>query len=44
MTRLRSVTTRPIVAAISSVAQPRIAPTSAAAGARSKNGYMRAIR
>ena len=32
MTRLRSVTTRPIVAAISSVAQPTIAPTSAAVG------------
>ena len=44
MTRLRSVTTRPIVAAISSVAQPTIAPTSAAAGACSNSGCMRAIR
>ena len=44
MTRLRSVTTRPIVAAISSVAQPTIAPTSAAAGACSNIGCMRAIR
>src|SRR6185312_1921598 len=44
MTRLRSVTTRPIVAAISSVAQPMIAPTSAAAGACSNSGCMRAIR
>ena len=32
MTRLRSVTTSPIVPAISSVAAPTIAPTSAAAG------------
>ena len=44
MTRLRSVTTRPIEAAISSVAQPTIEPTSAAAGACSKIGCMRAIR
>src|SRR5919106_1020352 len=44
MTRFKSVTTRPIVAAISSVRQPTIAPTSAAAGACSNSGYMRAIR
>src|SRR5215216_3600702 len=44
MTRLRSVTTRPIVAAISSVAQPTTAPTSAAAGACSNSGCMRATR
>src|ERR671924_1126662 len=44
ITRLRLVTTRPIVAAISSVRQPTIAPTSAAAGACSKSGCMRAIR
>ena len=44
MTRLRSVTTSAIVAAITSVRQPMIAPTSAAAGACSKNGCMRAIR
>ena len=44
MTRLRSVTTRPIVAAISSVTQPTIAPTAAASGACSKSGCRRAIR
>ena len=44
MTRLRSVTTRPIVAAISSVTQPMIAPTAAASGACSNSGCMRAIR
>ena len=44
MTRLRSVTTRAIDAAISSVRQPMIAPTSAAAGACSNSGCMRAIR
>jgi hypothetical protein len=41
---LRSVTTSAIVAATSSVTQPTIAPTSAATGACSKNGCMRAIR
>ena len=44
MTRLRSVTTSAIVAAISSVTQPITDPTSAAVGACSKNGCMRAIR
>ena len=44
MTRLRSVTTSAIVAAIRSVAQPTIAPTSAAVGACSNSGCMRAIR
>ena len=44
MTRLRSVTTRPIVAAITSVTQPMTAPMSAAAGACSNSGCMRAIR
>jgi hypothetical protein len=44
MTRLRSVTTSAIVAAITSVSVPMIAPTSAAAGASSKSGCMRAIR
>jgi hypothetical protein len=44
MIRLRSVTTRPIVAAMNSVTQPTIAPTSAASGACSKSGCMRAIR
>ena len=44
MTRLRSVTTRPIVAATSSVVAPTIAPTSAAIGACSNSGCMRAIR
>src|SRR3954470_21475008 len=44
MTRLRSVTTRPIVAATSSVRQPMIDPTSPAAGACSNSGCMRAIR
>src|SRR3954453_14055429 len=44
MTRLRSVTTRPIVAATTIVTQPTTAPTSAAAGACSNSGCMRAIR
>ncbi len=44
MTRLRSVTTSPIVPATSSVTAPMIAPTAAALGASSKSGYMRAIR
>ncbi len=39
-----SVCVNAIVAAITSVAQPTIAPTSCAAGASSKNGCMRAIR
>ena len=38
MTRLTSVTTSPIVPAISSVTPPVIAPTSAAVGAHSKSG------
>ncbi len=44
MTRLRSVTTRPIVPATSSVSAPTIAPTSAAAGASSNSVCMRAMR
>ena len=44
MTRLRSVTARPIVPAISSVTQPMIAPTSDAASDSSKSGCMRAMR
>jgi hypothetical protein len=44
MTRLRSVTTSAIVAATSIVRQPMIAPTSAAAGASSNSGHMRAMR
>jgi hypothetical protein len=44
MTRLRSVTTRPIVPATSSVTAPMIAPTVPAAGACSKSGCMRAMR
>ena len=44
MTRLMSVCTIAIVAAITSVAQPMIAPTSAAVGASSNSGCMRAIR
>ena len=44
MTRLRSVTTSAIVAAMISVRQPMIAPTSAAAGASSNSGCMRAMR
>jgi hypothetical protein len=44
MTRLRSTTTSPMVAAMSSVAQPTIAPTSAAAADCSKSGCMRAMR
>src|ERR1700760_2215596 len=44
MTRLRSVWTIAIVAAISSVTQPTIAPTSAAVVAISNNVCMRAIR
>ena len=44
MIRLTSVTTRPIDAATISVRQPMIAPTSAAIGACSNSGYMRAIR
>ena len=39
-----SVSTSAIVAAISSVRQPPIAPTSAAVGACSNSGCMRAIR
>ena len=44
MTRLRSVWTIAIVAAISSVRQPIAAPTSAAVVAISNSGCMRAIR
>ena len=44
MTRLRSVTTMPIVAATKSVTQPMIMPTSAAAADCSNSGCMRAIR
>jgi hypothetical protein len=44
MTRLRSVTVIAIVAATSSVRQPMIAPTSAAVGASSNRGCMRAMR
>src|SRR5919197_1357744 len=44
MTRLMSVMVRAIVAATKTVAQPRIAPTSAAAGACSNRGHIRAIR
>ena len=44
MIRFRSVTTSAIVAAISSVARPTKAAMSAAVGASSKNGNMRAIR
>ena len=44
MTRLRSVWVSAMVAATNSVTQPPIAPTSAAAGACSNSGCMRAIR
>ncbi len=44
MTRLRSVWTTAIVAAITSVRQPMIAPTSAAVTAIWNSGCMRAIR
>jgi hypothetical protein len=44
MIRLRSVTTSATVAAKRSVAVPTIAATSAAAGASSKSGCMRAMR
>ena len=44
MTRLRSVTTSPIVPATSSVTQPMIAPTAAAVSDSSKSGCRRAIR
>ncbi len=44
MTRLMSVTTRPIVPATNRVSTPITAPTSWAAGARSNSGCMRAIR
>ena len=44
MIRLRSVTASAIVAAISRVARPTKAAMSAAVGASSKSGNMRAIR
>ena len=44
MIRFRSVTTSAIVAAMSSVASPTNAATSAAVGASSKSGWERAIR
>jgi hypothetical protein len=44
MTRLMSVTARPIVAATKRVVQPMIAPTSAAVDECSNSGCMRAIR
>jgi hypothetical protein len=44
MTRLRSVTTSPIVPATSSVTAPTTAPTVCAAGASSNSGCMRAMR
>ena len=44
MIRLRSVTTSAIVAAMISVARPPKAAMSAAVGASSKSGNMRAIR
>ena len=44
MIRFRSVTTSAIVAATSSVARPTNAAMSAAVGAISKSGWMRAIR
>ena len=44
MTRFRSVTTSAIVAATNSVSVPITAATSAAAGASSNSGNMRAIR
>ena len=44
MIRLRSVTASAMVAAKISVARPTNAEMSAAVGASSKSGYMRAIR
>ncbi len=44
MTRLRSVTASAIDPATSSVRQPMTAPTSAAVGASSNSGCMRAMR
>ena len=44
MTRFRSVCVSAIVAAMSSVTAPTIAPTAAAAGVISKSGHMRAMR